>query len=412
MTEIAVTGLGCITPCGLTVEDFWAALVSGRSGVRTITRFDTSAFQVHIAGEVPDFDPAAYGLRAKEARRLDRFAQFAIAASREALAQARLPTDKVKPERVGLAIGTAIGGICSTEREMDILRKRGASRVSPLLVPSGTADVPATQIALQYGFKGPSFAISTACSSGTDAIVAAARCLLDGSADVMVAGGAESPISELSLATFANLGALSRAPGDPAQVCRPFDKDRTGFVLAEGAGLVVLETRAHADARGVPILATLCGYGQTTDAYHNTAPDPSGDGPARAMMLAMQSAGVAPEEVGYVNAHGTSTPQNDPLETLAIKTALGAHAHRVPVSSTKSMTGHLIGAGGAVEAIATIQALRHQLLPPTINYETPDPACDLSYVPNQAVQASVSAAISNSLAFGGHNASLLFRTAE
>ena len=386
--------------------------MAARSGVRTITRMDTSPYQVHIAGEIPGFDPTDYGLGAKEARRLDRFVQFSVAASREALEQANLPHDAVAPDRVGLAIGTGIGGICNTEREMDVLRKRGASRVSPLLVPSGTPDIPATQIALQYGFKGPSFAVCTACASGADAIISASRCLRDGSADVMIAGGAESPICELALSTFANLGALSRTGGEPSTVCRPFDLNRSGFVLGEGAALLVLETRAHAEARGVEPLARLSGYGQTTDAYHKTAPDPSGQGPARAMSLAMERAGVSPEEIGYVNAHGSSTAQNDPLETLAIKRALGKHAYRAHVSSTKSMTGHMIGAGGAVEAVVTILALRHQRLPPTINYETPDPSCDLSYVPNEAIEAVVPAALSNSLGFGGHNASLVFRPVD
>jgi 3-oxoacyl-(acyl-carrier-protein) synthase len=284
--------------------------------------------------------------------------------------------------------------------------------VTPLLVPKGTPDVPSNEIALLYGFKGPSGSVSTACSSGSDSITAAVRCLRDGSADVMVAGGAEAPISELSLATFANLRALSRAGGDPTRVCRPFDKDRSGFVLAEGAGVIVIETLEHAMRRGARVLAILAGWGQTTDAYHKTAPDPTGSGAARAMMQAMTIAGLSPEDIDYVNAHGTSTPQNDPMETMAIKTALGPRAREVPVSSTKSMTGHMIAAAGAVEAIVAIQTILTGKVPPTINYETPDPDCDLNYVPNVAIDRRVDAAISNSFGFGGHNSSLIFVRAE
>jgi 3-oxoacyl-[acyl-carrier-protein] synthase II len=408
MDDIVVTGFGCMTPCGKTVPALWDCLLEGRSGISTVTRFDTSEFDVHFAGEIKDFDPKAYGISAKEARRLDRFAQYGLAAAREALTQADLPNETCDPDRVGVVIGSGIGGISSTEHQMDVLRKRGPSRVSPLLVPGGTPDVGSNQIALEFGFKGPSFAVSTACSSGSDAIIAAVRCLLDGSADIMVAGGAEAPVSELSLSTFANLGAMSRQQGDPTRVSRPFDLHRTGFIVGEGAGVLVLETRAGAERRGVPAIARLAGYGQSTDAFHKTAPDPGGEGAAKAIGQAMRQAGVSPEEVGYVNAHGTGTLQNDPMETRALKTVLGAHAKKVPVSSTKSMTGHLIGAGGAVEAIVAIQALLHQHVPPTINYETPDPECDLFYVPNQAIDAQVEVAISNSFAFGGHNAALVF----
>jgi 3-oxoacyl-[acyl-carrier-protein] synthase II len=406
---LAVTGLGCITPCGNDVGALWRSLCEGRSGIDRITCFDTSAFDVHVGGEVKDFVPAAYGLDPKEARRLDRYVLFAVASAKEAVRQAKLDEAKVDPDRVGIIIGTGIGGIRAIESQMDILRKKGPSRVSPLLVPSGTADVSANEVSILYGFKGPSGAVSTACSSGSDAIVAAARCIRDGVADVMVAGGAEAPISELSLATFSNLKALSRAEGDPTKVCRPFDKNRSGFVLAEGAGVMIIESIEHARRRGARILALLAGYGQTTDAYHKTAPDPTGAGAAKAIRQAIERAGVSPEEVSYINAHGTSTIHNDPMETLAIKAALGEHAWRIPVSSTKSMTGHLIAGAGAVEAIVSVQAILTGKIPPTINYETPDPECDLDYVPNEAIERKVDVVITNSFGFGGHNSSLLFR---
>jgi 3-oxoacyl-[acyl-carrier-protein] synthase II len=394
------------------VAQSWQAILAGRSGIARIEALDTAEFDVHIAGEVKGFEPEAYGIDAKEARRLDRFAQFGIAAAEEAVRQSGFLDHGFDPERTGVMVGTGIGGIRSIESQMDILRKKGPSRVSPLLVPSGTPDVATNEIALHFGFKGPSFSVSTACSSGNDAIVAGARCLLDGSCDIVVAGGAEAPIGELALSSFANLRALSRVGGDPTRVCRPFDRDRSGFVLAEGAGILVLETLEHARRRGVRVLAILAGFGQTTDAYHKTAPDPTGAGAARAMRQAMERARVSAEEVGYVNAHGTSTQQNDPMETAAIKMALGEHARRVPVSSTKSMTGHLIAAAGAVESILAIQTILTGRIPPTINYETPDPECDLFYVPNQAIEARVEVAISNSFGFGGHNSSLLLRAAR
>jgi 3-oxoacyl-[acyl-carrier-protein] synthase II len=408
---IAVTGLGCVTPCGSNVETLWQSLLEGRSGIEPVTAFDTSRFHVHIAGEVKGFHPGDFGIDAREARRVDRFVQFAVAAAQEAVSGARLIDESLDYERVGVIIGTGIGGIRSIEAEMDILRKKGPSRVSPLLVPSGTPDVPANSVALFYGFKGPSCAVCTACSSGNDAIIAAARCIRDGTADVMIAGGAEAPVGELALSTFANLKALSRAGGDPAQVCRPFDRNRSGFVLAEGAGVLVLESMEHARRRGVTPLAILAGFGQTTDAYHKTAPDPTGASAARAISQALQAASVTPEEVSYINAHGTGTAHNDPMETKAIKAALGKHAYRVPTSSTKSMTGHLIGAAGAVEAVVATKALLTGRIPPTINYETPDPGCDLNYVPNEAIEARVDVVISNSFGFGGHNAALVFRKA-
>ncbi len=408
---IAVTGMGCVTPCGNTVQGLWQAVLDGRSGIARVTRLDTSEFDVHVAGEVRGFDPANYGIDSKDARRLDRFAQFAIGAAEEAVRQSGFLEKSFDAERTGVIVGTGIGGICSIESSMDILRKKGPSRVSPLLVPSGTPDVASNELALFYGLKGPSFAVSTACSSGNDAIIAAARCIREGVADIMLAGGAEAPIGELALSSFANLRALSRSTEPPEKVCRPFDRNRSGFVLAEGAGILILESLEHAQRRGAKVLALLAGYGQSTDAYHKTAPDPTGGGAARAIRDALRSAGVTPEDVDYVNAHGTSTPQNDPMETAAIKTALGEHARRVPISSTKSMTGHMIAAAGAVEAIISVLAILTGRIPPTINYETPDPECDLYYVPNAAIERRVDVVVSNSFGFGGHNASLVFRRA-
>ncbi len=411
-STVAVTGMGCVTPCGNSVSSLWESLLAGRSGISELTQLDTSGFDVHIGGELKDFDPAHYGLDAKEARRLDRFAQFALAASQEAVEQSGILKSDLNPERVGVIVGTGIGGIGMIESQMDVLRKRGPSRVSPLLVPSGTPDVAANEVALAYGFKGPSFAISTACSSGNDALISGARAILDGSVDIVLAGGAEAPIGELALSSFANLRALSRSTAQADKVSRPFDKGRSGFVLAEGSGILVLESLPHARSRGAKILALLAGYGQTTDAYHKTAPDPTGSGAARAIGQALRLAGVTPEEVDYVNAHGTSTPQNDPVETLAIKLALGGHARRVPVSSTKSMTGHMIAAAGAVEAIVLVRTILAGCIAPTINYETPDAECDLFYVPNRAIERPVKIAISNSFGFGGHNSSILIRSAE
>lgn len=408
-TEIVITGTGCITPCGNTVASLWDSITAGRSGISEVTHFDTTPFDVHIGGEVKDFDPTAYGMGPKEARRLDSFVKFAIAAASMAVESSGLEDFPFHSERAGVIIGSGIGAIRSIELEMDILRRKGPSRVTPLLVPKGTPDVPSNEVGLQFGLKGPSGSVGTACSSGSDSIIAACRCILDGSADIMVAGGSEAPISELSLSTFANLRALSRAPGDPTKVCRPFDRDRTGFVLAEGAGIVVLETLEHARKRNAPVLAVLAGYGQTTDSYHKTAPDPTGAGASRAMQQALHSAGISPEDVDYVSAHGTSTQQNDPMETQAIKTAFGEYASRVPISSTKSMTGHMIAAAGALEAVISVQTILTGVIPPTINYETPDPACDLYYVPNEAIEKKVDVAISNSFGFGGHNSSLVFR---
>ncbi len=408
--DIAVTGVGCVTPCGNDVPTFWETLLSGRSGIDHITQFPTEGFGVDIAGEVKNFDSSKAGVERKDARRLAPYVLYAMAASREALLQSGLLESPFVPQRVATIIGTGVGALRQIELEMDVLRKRGPRRVSPLLAPSGTPEVSPSEVSRLYGFKGPSFSVNSACSSGSDSIIMGARCLALGEVDVVVAGGTEHIVSELGMATFTNLGALARPlNGDPTTVSRPFDRGRKGFVMGAGAGVMVLETMEHAKRRGANILAVLCGYGQTTDAYHKTAPDPEGTEASRAMQLSMERAGVAPEEIDYVNAHGTGTQQNDPIETLVIKKAIGDHAYKVPVSSTKSMTGHMIGAAGAAEAIVVIQTVLTGNVPPTINYSEPDPECDLFYVPNEAIEASVKVAMTNSFGFGGHNSSLLFR---
>lgn len=408
--DIAVTGVGCVTPCGNDVPTFWEGLLGGRSGIDHIKRFPTVGFGIDIAGEVKDFEHSLAGIDRKEARRLATYVLYAMAASREALLQSGLLETSFVPQRVATIIGTGIGALRQIELETHVLRKRGPRRVSPLLVPSGTPEVSPSEVARLYGFKGPSFSVSTACSSGSDSIITGARCLALGEVDVVVAGGTEDTVSELGMATFTNLGALAKPlNGDPTTVARPFDRERNGFVMGAGAGVMVLETMEHAKKRGAEILAVLCGYGQTTDAFHKTAPDPEGKEASRAMQLSMEMAGVSPDEIGYVNAHGTGTQHNDPVETLVIKKAIGDHAYKIPVSSTKSMTGHMIGAAGAAEAIVAIQTLRTGKVPPTINYTEPDPECDLFYVPNEAIEAPVKVAMTNSMGFGGHNSSLLFR---
>lgn len=415
MVEVVVTGMGCITPCGCSVESFWESLTRGRSGITHISRFDTSRFDVHVAAEVKGFDPRQHGIGVKEARRLDLFALYALAAARQAVVDAGLGADGegfqgLAAERCGVVIGTGMGGLGSIEQQCEVFQQSGPARVSPALVPAAVPDVAANEVALCYGLRGPSTAVTTACSSGNDALIFAARCIRDGSVDVMIAGAAEATVTPLSIATFGNLRALARGAGDPATVCRPFDRGRSGFVMGEGAGVLVVESMEHARRRGARILAILAGYGQTSDAHHRTAPDPEGSGAARAIRDAMTMAAVAPDEVDYVNAHGTSTLANDVMETIAIKRALGdADAHRVAISSTKSMTGHLIGAAGGVEAIATILAIRSGVVPPTLNLDHPDPECDLDYVPRVARRRQVKVALSNTFGFGGHNATLLFK---
>ncbi|MEB3224023.1 MAG: beta-ketoacyl-ACP synthase II [Candidatus Sericytochromatia bacterium] len=410
--RVVVTGLGAVTPLGTGVAAYWDGLVTGRSGIGPITAFDASALDCRIAGQVPDFDPLAWVEDRKEARRLARFSQFAIAASKQALADAGLPLSAGSAERLGVCIGSGMGGLGALEEQFDVLRDRGPGRVSPFTVPMMITNMAAGNVAIAVGARGPNTCPVTACASGTHAIGEAFEILRRGAADAMLAGGAEAVITPMGIAAFASARALSTRNDDPSRASRPFDRLRDGFVMGEGAGVVLLETLAHARARGARIYAELTGWGMTCDAHHMTAPSPDGAGIVRAMAAALTQADVAPTEVGYLNAHGTSTPLNDAIETEAVKAVFGAHAPHLPVSSVKSMTGHLLGAAGGVEAIATVLALHHGLLPPTINLEEPDPACDLDYVPNVARVAAVEVAMSNSMGFGGHNASLIFRRAR
>jgi 3-oxoacyl-[acyl-carrier-protein] synthase II len=407
--RVVVTGMGVISPLGLDVPTLWSNLVAGRSGIRPITLFDTREFEVQIAGEAHGFEATNY-LPAKEVRRTDRFTQFALAALPEALARSGLVVDEHNADDVGVIVGSGVGGIWTYSGEFETLWTKGPRRVSPFLVPMITVDVPAVQIALRIGARGPNFGIASACSTGADAIGQAFETIRRGHARAMLTGGFEAAITPIGVAAFDRMRALSRRNDDPPGASRPFDADRDGFVMSEGGALLVLEDLDCALARGAEPLAELCSYASTSDAIHLAAPDAEGTGAAHCMNLALQRAGIAPGEVSYINAHGTSTPAGDPAETLAIKHALGEHAYRVPVSSTKSMTGHLIGGAGALEAVICVQALREGILPPTINLQTPDPACDLDYVPNQARRAHLDVALSNSFGFGGHNSTLVLRT--
>jgi len=409
--RVVVTGLGAVTPVGNDVPTTWAALVEGRSGVGPITHFDASELSTRIAAEVKDFDPVAlFGPR--ESRRMDRFTQFALAATQEALQDAGLRSDEWTPGRVGIIIGTGVGGIATLLDQAKVLETRGPRRLSPFAIPMIMANAAAAQVAITYGITGPSLAVISACATGTNAIGEAAAFIRRGDADVMICGGSEAPLVPVAVAGFAIMGALSTRNDEPQRASRPFDAERDGFVAGEGAGILILESYEHAVARGARLYAEVVGYGTTSDATHITAPDEEGRGAAEAMRLALISAGLRPEEVDYINAHGTSTPLNDKTETRAIRTIFGAHADRLVVNSTKSMIGHLMGAAGAVEAIATIKALETGIVHPTINYEHPDPECDLDYVPNQARRVNPRTALSNSFGFGGHNACVAFRKYE
>jgi 3-oxoacyl-[acyl-carrier-protein] synthase II len=406
--RVVITGLGLVTPVGNDVAETWDALVAGRSGVGPITHFDAADYSTRIAAEVKNFDPAALFGR-KDARRMDRYTQFALAAAGQALDDAGLVVTEGNAHRIGVVIGSGLGGVISLMNQADVLRERGPNRVSPFLVPMILSDSASGQVAINYGLKGPNFAVISACATGANAIGEAAEVIRRGAADIMVAGGAEAVIVPVTFAGFGAMQAISTRNDEPEHASRPFDAKRDGFVIAEGGGVVVLESADYAQARGARAYAELAGYGTTADAYHITAPDATGDGPARAMRAALGQAGVTPEQIGYLNAHGTSTALNDKGETVAIKNVFGEHAYRLPISSTKSMTGHLLGATGAVEAIFSVLTLVYGILPPTINYEYPDPECDLDYVPNEARHAFVDYVMSNSFGFGGHNACLLFK---
>ncbi len=409
--RVVVTGLGVVSPIGTGHQPFWEGLVTGRSGVGRITCFDASGFATRIAAEVRDFDPTAYMDR-KEARRNDRFVQFAYAATRMALDDAAYAVTPANATRTGVLIGSGIGGAMTWEDQHRTLIERGPDRVSPFFIPMIIMNMATGVVSILTGAKGPSSCVVTACATGGNAIGDAARTIQRGDADVMLAGGAEAAITPLSMAGFCSMKAMSTRNDDPARAVRPFDATRDGFVMGEGAGVVVLEALEHAETRGARILAEVIGYGVTADAYHITQPDPEGDGAYRSMAAAIADAGIVPEEIDYINAHGTSTPYNDRLETLAIKRLFGAHAKRLPVSSTKSMTAHLLGAAGGIEFIACVLALRRQIIPPTINYEVPDPDCDLDYVPNAARPARLRTVMSNAFGFGGHNAILVLRSSD
>jgi 3-oxoacyl-[acyl-carrier-protein] synthase II len=403
--------MGCISPVGNTVQDTWKSLLEGKSGAGWITHFDASKHKTRFAAEVKGFDGAAlFGQR--DARKMDRFTQFAIATTMQALEQSDLKIDESNRDRVGVIIGTGIGGISTLLEQAEVMRERGPERVSPFLVPMMISDSAPGMIAIRFGARGPNMAIATACASGNNAIGEALDVIRRGSADVMIAGASEAALVPVAMAGMNVMTALSTRNEDPQTASRPFDQERDGFLMGEGAGVLILETLEHAQARGANILAEVTGYGTTDDAHHISAPAENGAGAAISMKLALEDAGLTINDIGYINAHGTSTPLNDKSETAAIKTVFGEQAYHIPVSSTKSMTGHLLGASGAVEATFCIMAIRDQILPPTINYHTPDPECDLDYVPNEARKASPKHVMSNSFGFGGHNATLVFTRFE
>jgi 3-oxoacyl-[acyl-carrier-protein] synthase II len=404
--RVVITGLGCISPLGNRVEDLWRGLLAGKSGVDKITHYDTADFKTKIAAEVKDFDgDALFGNR--EARRMDRYTQFALAASQQAVQDAGLEINDSNRDRIGVVIGTGIGGLTTLFDQIQVFNQRGPSRVSPFLVPMMLPDSGAGIVAIQLGARGPNMAVVTACATGTNSVGEAVEMIRRGFADAILAGGSEAVIVPIAMAAMGVMGALSTHNDDPQGASRPFDLNRDGFVMGEGAGILVLEDLEYARGRGATILAEVSGYGTTNDAYHISAPAENGAGAASCMRMALDNAGLSSDEISYINAHGTSTPLNDKSETIAIKTVFGEAAYNIPVSSTKSMTGHLLGASGALEAIVCVKVLKEGILPPTINYETPDPECDLDYVPNAPRKAIVRHVMSNSFGFGGHNATII-----
>lgn len=408
MRRVVVTGLGPVTSIGIGKEEYWDSLIEGRSGISHITNFDTEGYTTTIGSEVKNFDPEKY-IDKKEAKRMDRFAQFAIAGTQLALEDSGLDLDSIDKRRVGVILGSGVGGIETLEREHTKLMERGAKRVSPFFIPMMISNMGPGQITMYYGFKGPSFTITTACASGNHAIGESFRMIQRGDADIIVTGGSEAAVSPISVAGFCSMKALSKRNDEPEKASRPFDKDRDGFVIGEGAGILILEELEHALNRNAHIYGEIIGYSATSDAYHVTAPDPEAEGATMAMRLAIEDGGIHYELIDYINAHGTSTYYNDKLETMAIKKAFKDHAYKLKISSTKSMTGHLLGAAGGIEAIATILTIERGVIPPTINLETPDPECDLDYTPNEACTMDVNYALSNSLGFGGHNGTILFK---
>jgi 3-oxoacyl-[acyl-carrier-protein] synthase II len=408
LKRVVVTGLGAVTPIGKNLSEYWEGLMSGRNGIAPITLFDASRHECRIAGEVKDFDPYQY-LDRKEAKRMDRSSQFAITASLQALSDAKLTIDELNADRIGVIVGTGVGGLKVLEDQQEVMLTRGPSRVSPFMIPMMIANMSAGLTAIHTGAKGPNNCTVTACAAGSNAIGDAFRLIQRGFSKAMICGGAEAAVTPLATAGFASMKAVSTRNDDPSHASRPFDRDRDGFVLGEGAGILILEDLEEAIARGARIYGEIVGYGMSCDAYHMTAQLPDGSGAARSMELALKDANLAPETVGYINAHGTSTPSNDAMETKAIKKALGNHALKVAISSTKSMTGHLLGGAGGIEAVATVMALVNDRLPPTINLENPDLECDLDYVPHQSRDRKLEVALSNSFGFGGHNVTLAFK---
>jgi 3-oxoacyl-[acyl-carrier-protein] synthase II len=408
LKRVVITGLGALTPIGNTVPDYWQGLIQGRNGIGPITHFDASRHACQIAGEVRDFNPEDY-MERKESKRMDRFAQFAVSASKQALADSGLVIDDLNATQVGVIIGTGIGGLKVLEEQQEIYLTKGPDRCSPFMIPMMIANMAAGLTAIQTGAKGPNSCSVTACAAGSNAIGDAFRFVQRGYAKAMIAGGTEAAVTPLSIAGFAACKAVTTRNHDPLHASRPFDKDRDGFAMGEGAGILILEELEHALNRGARIYAEIVGYGLTCDAYHMTGQIPGGVEAARAMEWALKDAHLSPDQVSYINAHGTSTPINDPTETAAIKKTLGDAAYKVAISSTKSMTGHLLGGAGGIEGVASVLAIAHDQVPPTINLEEPDPECDLDYVPNQSRQMPVEVVLSNSFGFGGHNVTLAFR---
>ncbi|KYH34871.1 3-oxoacyl-[acyl-carrier-protein] synthase 2 [Clostridium tepidiprofundi DSM 19306] len=408
--RVVITGIGVVSPIGNNIEEFWNGIREGKCGIDNISAFDASNFKVKVAGEVKDFNPEV-ALDKREARRMDRYCQLAMVAAKEAVEDSKLDIDSVNKERFGVIIGSGIGGLSTMEKEHEKLLNKGPNRVSPFMIPMLIGNMASGNVAIKYGAKGICTAVVTACATGTNAVGDAYRAIKYGLADIMITGGAEAAVTPLAVAGFTSLTALSKSE-DPKRASIPFDKDRDGFVMGEGAGILILESLDNALARGAKIYAEIIGYGETCDAHHITAPAPGGEGGARAMKLAIQEGGIQPEDVSYINAHGTSTYYNDKYETEAIKTVLGKHAYEIPVNSTKSMTGHLLGATGAVEAIVCAKSLQEGFVHATVGLREPDEGCDLDYVMNEGRDVDIKYALSNSLGFGGHNATLLFRKWE
>ena len=406
--KIVITGLGSVAPNGNHVDEYWANLISGVSGIGPITYFDSSNHRVKIAGQLTDFDPETI-LDAKEIRKLDPFSVYALVATEEAIKMSGLDNIQFNPDRIGVTIGTGVGGIQTLEDQQRVIDQKGARRVSPQFVPKMIANIAGGHLSMRWNLKGPNQTVTSACASATDAIGMAMRLILAGDADAMVTGGTEASITGLTIAGFANMRALSQSNENPTSASRPFDMDRNGFVLGEGSGMIVIETESHAKKRGANILAELAGYGSTDDAFHITQPSEGGIGALKAMERAVKDANLNLEDIDYINAHGTSTPFNDKNESAAISHLFKDHSKKLKVSSTKSMTGHLLGAAGGIEAVASVKTIMHQMIAPTINYDTPDPECNLNYVPNTAQDSQVNAILSNTFGFGGHNAVVCIR---